>query len=80
MGLPARYEIVSVTSESVVIKDIGPWDLCLTVTNDAESVVQTMAPHLGGRRLYYIDSAGELDELVIRNGKFAGFKPGPGHK
>lgn len=30
-----------------------------------------------GRRLLYYDSQGQLDELLVRDGKFAGFKAGP---
>jgi len=77
MGLPAKYEVVSVTSESVVIKDLGPWTIHLTITNDAEGIVEEMVPYLHGRRLYYIDTDGEMDELLIKDGKFVGFAPGP---
>lgn len=63
--------------DRLVIRDLGPWDRHPTVTNDAESVVRELEPILSGRRLFYYDSTGQLDELVIRDGHFAGFKAGP---
>lgn len=60
-----------------VIRDVGPWDSFPTVTNDAEWVVEQLAPELEGRRLFYYDSDGELDELVIVDGRFSGYAPGP---
>lgn len=64
----------------LVIRDIGPWDRYRTVTNDAEAVVEALvkAGRLPeGRRLLYFDSEGDLDEIIVKNGKFAGFKAGP---
>lgn len=63
----------------LVIRDVGPWDKHLTVTNDAVAVVEQLvaAGQLhGGRRLYYYNSEGRLDEVVIANGRFAGFVRG----
>lgn len=80
---PARasYQFESVTDEAVTIRDVGPWDEAPSVTNDAEAVVEELVAggHLvGGRRLYYYDSEGVLDEIVVADGRFAGFRPGPG--
>ena len=66
--------------EPLIIRDVGPWDRFMTVTNNAEAVVEElradgMLPD--GRRLLYFDSEGKLDEILIRDGKFAGFAPGP---
>ena len=36
-------------------------------------MVRELLPILRGRRLEYLDSDGDLAELVIRNGEFAGF-------
>lgn len=60
----------------LVIRDVGPWDQHLSVTNDAEYVVEDLvkAGRLPeGRELHYYDSEGVLDRLVVKNGKFAGF-------
>jgi hypothetical protein len=74
----AQYIIVSnVQDKPLVIQDIGPWDSFPTVTNAAETVVAELvaSKHLTeGRRLLYYDSEGELDEIVVQNGRFAGFK------
>ena len=71
-----NFTIVSRTSDCLVIKDIGPWDVYPTVTNQAETVVKQLAPGLDGRRLEYIDSEGQQDELLVKDGEFAGFAPG----
>ena len=66
--------------QPLVIRDIGPWDRDLSVTNDAENVVARLAADgrlPKGRRLFYYDSDGQLDELVHDNGKFTRFAPGP---
>lgn len=75
----ACYAIVRSDATSVTIRDEGPWDRYLTVTNDAEAVVEELLTvyGLGSRRLFYYDSDGRLDELVIVAGKFAGFRRGP---
>jgi hypothetical protein len=28
-------------------------------------------------RIFYFDSSGDLDELLVKDGRFAGFAPGP---
>lgn len=80
MKAQSRYEIVSNTPGStLVIRDIGHMDH-RSVTNDAENVVADLLRSgflPAGRRLFYYDSQGQLDEMLIRDGKFAGFAPGP---
>jgi hypothetical protein len=73
MGKHANFAIVEDTARHLLIRDIGPWNVYPTVTNDAEEVVKKLAPILGDRRLFYFDSEGELDELLVNNGHFAGF-------
>jgi len=50
----------------------------MSVTNDAEGVVDYIAYHfdLSQRRLFYIDTDGVIDELLVHNSAFAGFKAG----
>lgn len=78
VGRHARWNVEKATDTELVIRDIGPWNQCYTVTNDAETVVHrlinegTLKP---GQRLLYFDSDGELDELLVKDGKFAGFAP-----
>jgi hypothetical protein len=81
----ANFEIVSDEPTYVVIRDIGPWDKHPTVTNAAEGVVARLAPALAGeynenRRLFYYDSNGQLDEMLVDHGRFAGFRPGGPHE
>jgi len=77
----SRYEIVrNVPGEALVIRDVGHMDT-RSVTNDAERVVREifeagLLPD--GRRLFYYDSCDILDEIVVRDGRFGGFRPG-GH-
>ena len=72
----ANYEVVRANLAEVVIRDLGPWDQFQTVTNAAEETVQELAGRLDGRRLFYYDSNGQLDELKVKNGEFAGFATG----
>jgi hypothetical protein len=77
MGRRPNYHIlVKDGGRPLVIRDVGPWDVCLTVTNDIENVIdelqlQGLLPP--GRRLIYCDSQGELTEALMENGKFVGF-------
>ncbi len=75
MGAVYRVEIQ--TDEQILIKDVGK--NCMTVTNDAEAVVRDLHRNgmLGRRRLLYIDTEGNIDELKHDgNGVFQGFTPG----
>ena len=81
MNRNANYSIVVAGPDQIVIRDVGPWDKYLTVTNDAENVVRELAVQgllPAGRRLFYYDSGGRLDELLVKDGTFVGFAPGPG--
>ena len=81
MNQTANYKVVVVGPDRIKIRDVGPWDKYLTVTNDAENVVRELAVQgllPAGRRLFYYDSDGRLDELLVKDGAFVGFAPGPG--
>lgn len=71
-----NYVVIKDTKKYLTIKDVGPWDVHLTVTNGAEIVVEELVRDLRGRDLYYIDSAGQTDQLLIQDGEFAGFRAG----
>ena len=73
----ANFKIVDETQTQVVIKDCGPWSQHPTITNDAEWVVEQLACRLRGRLLLYFDSDGRLDQLLVNEGRFAGFAPAP---
>jgi len=72
-----NFVVVNSNEERVLIKDLGPWDRFPTITNNAEVVVAELAPTLAGRRLHYIDSEGHEDQLLVKDGQFAGFAPIP---
>ena len=71
----ANFRVVKETPSLVLIEDVGPWEQHWTVTNDAEAVVKRLAPMLQGRRLEYIDSLGNRDQILVEDGEFAGFAP-----
>ncbi len=77
----ANYEIVKEDHENsiLVIRDLGPWDVRPTVTNDVENVVRGLVRSgwlKPGYRLFYYDSEGALDEIVVKDGEFLRFVPG----
>jgi hypothetical protein len=71
----ANYMIIEDEDDCLCIQDIGPWNIYMTVTNAAEEVVKELADQLGDRRLEYIDTDGQRDELLHEDGEFVGFKP-----
>ena len=78
MDRRANYRVIEKSKERIVLKDIGPWDRYMTITNAAESVVLEVDRNflgIGTRRLFYYDSDGVMTELIVKDGKFAGFAP-----
>ena len=77
MSKQVNYEIIKDRIDvPLIIKDIGPWDEYLTLTNGAEIVIKELIDNgiLQGRRLLYIDTENCLDELLIKDNEFNGFK------
>lgn len=76
--MKANYQIVGTGADgSITIRDIGPWDQFATVTNAAEETVREILDRFPTtKRIFYYDSYGDKDELLIKDGKFAGFAPG----
>lgn len=70
----AKFKVRLYHPEYIIIEDIGTDHK--SVTNDAENVVADLIKLLDGRKLYYIDSMGSIDHILIENGKFKGFKFG----
>jgi len=70
-----QFRTVFVNKRYAILEDIGPWNHYPTITNNPEYVVKVCQATLGGRRLLYFDSEGALSELVVKDGKFAGFRP-----
>ena len=79
MPLKSSFEISRDDFNGLIIQDTGHADGKMSVTNDAENVVEhlVMTGKLShGQRLFYYDSEGDLSELVVENGRFVGFKTG----
>jgi len=65
--------------DTLFIRDVGANLGSMSVTNDAEAVVQwLMQQHLlrVGMKLGYYDSRGELDEITFDERGFTGFRSG----
>lgn len=73
----ADFSIVVDAANALVIRDDfnarGSQDYNRTVTNDVENVVLALAPQLRGRRLFYIDTDGRLDEILYEGERFLWF-------
>ena len=73
----AEFVAVAVEDDYIVVKDVGHLTGCKSVTNDAEAVVELIIKDFGddfnNRKIYYIDSDEQLDELVHDGEKFTGF-------
>lgn len=79
-GVRARFTIELIERDRMLIRDIGHDTGCPTIANDAEAVVAYIAAKrfldlpVGKRRLFYIDSEGQEAELIVEQGRFAGFR------
>jgi hypothetical protein len=75
----AEFSVIKDYPDYILIKDIGH-SSTKTVTNDVNFVLQKLDSILGlnNRRIYYIDSMGEQDEIVHSKGCFKYFKSARG--
>jgi len=76
-GASVTFRILEEGSKAMVIADL---DSGATVTNNAQSVIEYLNPY--NERVFYIDTAGRLDELeytLRKDGSlmFTGFRNGP---
>lgn len=76
MSRHANFIIVNDSRTALTILDLGPHNKHPTITNDVEWVVEQLTHRLSGRKLFYYDSENQLDEILVKNGKFASFGPG----
>lgn len=71
----AQFRVIGRTHDRLWIEDLdGP----VSVTNDAEAVVENLIKFSGAgdKRIFYIDTDRQIDELVHDGTKFVDFKPG----
>jgi hypothetical protein len=75
----AEFSVILDIPSYVLIKDVGHAHT-KTVTNDVEYVLQKLNAILNieNRRVFYIDSSGEQDEIVHFGGRFKCFKSARG--
>lgn len=67
----SEFIVVKVTPEAIYIRDLDRG--AMSVTNDAERVVEYLYKHYGNRKFIYRDSLGEWSELLHDNGTFTDF-------
>lgn len=67
------YRIVSTDDDFVFLVDLNLGNL--SVTNDAENVVEAVARKHGSKRIIYRDSQGDWSELVHDGERFVDFAP-----
>ena len=75
MKARAHYTVHTVTEKYVRIDDDD--DGAISITNDAEAVVAEVHADFPGRRIFYRDTDGNIDELDHVDGVFRGFDSGP---
>lgn len=71
MTLRSEFGVALVNPEMVYIYDLDRG--AMSVTNDAERVVEYLYKNYGNRRFIYRDSMGEWSELLHENGTFTDF-------
>lgn len=76
MRLKSRFDVERVTDDTVWIIDCD--DGGMSVTNDAEAVVENLLARYGNRRIVYRDSMGRWDILMHDGVRFTGFAPNGG--
>ncbi len=80
MSRHANYT-AEIKADCLVLYDAGPWDVCLTITNDVEFVVKELT-RTGmlkpDQHLFYYDSEGQYAKIIHRDGKFLMFAPAIG--
>jgi hypothetical protein len=73
----AVFDVIKETPDFIFIKDIGHKNH-ITITNDVAFVLSKLAAEydIDGRRVFYMNSDGQIDEIKHCGVKFTGFKPG----
>lgn len=66
----ASYLVTGVDQNWITLRD---QDGRVSVTNDAEAVVEEVLAQIGNRRIRYYDTQGDLGELIHDGRQFTGF-------
>ena len=76
MNREPEFSIEQQTESYILIRDLAEQYQCISVTNGAEEVIAALNQKLKGRKLFYIDTEGCVDELCYIDKEFTGFKFG----
>ncbi len=74
--LRSKFTVNFVTDMAVYITDDCNQYQCMSVTNDAEQVVEFLYKQFGDKQIFYKDTEGMWDELIHEKGVFKTFSPG----
>lgn len=80
--ISCNFEIIKNTTEYLLIKDVGPYDQYMSVTNDVENLIEHLYNSdvlCDKQSLLYIDSSNRVDEIVHLSGNFICFAPVEGN-
>lgn len=76
----AKYQVLENTNTYILIEDLSNDDpYAMSITNVAEEVVDNLISCgilTADKRLFYIDTMGQKDELAHNGEEFLGFKSG----
>jgi hypothetical protein len=77
MEIHAIFDIIKESQDFVFIKDIGHKNH-IAITNDAQFVLSKLAAEydINRRRVFYMDSDGQIDEIEHHGVRFVKFRPG----
>lgn len=69
------FYVDHITEDAVYVVDLCLAAESMSITNDAEAVVENLYEEFGDKKFIYLDTMGNWDELVHVRGVFTGFKP-----
>lgn len=73
------YRIVDIVETHILLEDKCQDYGCMSLTNAAELVIQDLLEKgltSAGKKVYYIDTEGRIDELCHDGKRFTGYAPG----
>jgi hypothetical protein len=72
----ADYRVDLVDNRNGIVYLVDQDSGGMSVTNDAEAVVEEVAATYGAFRIFYLDTVGDVSELVHDGPRFIDYKPG----
>jgi hypothetical protein len=62
----SNYRVLNEQHETILI-DSGPHDKYLTITNDAENIINELTPEQKSKPIIYIDTDNEVVQLILND-------------